>query len=128
MPNFYLPASKQTPEIDFKFDENHLSMKGESYPENAGAFYGRVMEELRAYLSSGSGRNIVVDVALRYFNSASTKLVFKFVEELDTAASNEGSIRLNWLFEEEDDMLREFGENLQEDFTSLDINLQETTY
>ena len=50
MPNFYLPASKQTPEIDFKFDENHLSMKGESYPENAGAFYGRVMEELRAYL------------------------------------------------------------------------------
>jgi len=25
-------------------------------------------------------------------------------------------------------MLREFGENLQEDFTSLDINLQETTY
>jgi SiaC family regulatory phosphoprotein len=103
-------------------------MKGESYPENAGAFYGRVMEELRAYLSGGSGRNITVDVALRYFNSASTKLVFKFVEELDTAASNEAGIRLNWLFEEEDDMLREFGENLQEDFTSLDINLQETTY
>lgn len=126
--NFYLPASKQTPEVDFKFDEHKLSLKGESYPENAGAFYGRVMDELRNYLGGGSGRNIVVEVALRYFNSASTKLVFKFVEELDAAASNEASIRLNWVFEQEDDMLREFGENLREDFTALDVNLQETTY
>jgi hypothetical protein len=126
--NFYLPASKQTPEVDFRFDEHKLSLKGESYPENAGAFYGRVMDELRNYLSAGSGRQIDVEVALRYFNSASTKLVFKFVEELDAAAANESAIHLHWIFEEEDDMLREFGENLREDFTALDIQLRETTY
>jgi hypothetical protein len=32
MDNFYIEATATSPEIDFRFDQHLLSMKGESYP------------------------------------------------------------------------------------------------
>ena len=41
MDNLILKGTKTTPEVEMRFDQNFISMKGESYPENAVLFFGK---------------------------------------------------------------------------------------
>ncbi len=50
MNNLKMPSTDRTPEIDFDFSNNHLVLKGESYPEDAFSFYKPVFEALDDYL------------------------------------------------------------------------------
>jgi hypothetical protein len=122
MDNFYIEATATSPEVDFRFDQNLLSMKGESYPENAAAFYAPIVQHLRAYLASREGAAITANIALAYFNSSSTKMLFSIFDALDQAAEAGNQIIVNWYHEEEDETIFEFGEELKADFTSITFN------
>ena len=122
MDNFYIEATATSPEIDFRFDQHLLSMKGESYPENAAAFYAPIVQQLRSYLSSKAGATITANIALAYFNSSSTKMLFSIFDALDQAAEAGNQIIVNWYHEEEDETIFEFGEELKADFTSIIFN------
>jgi hypothetical protein len=119
MDNLHIAATATSPEIDFQFDRNVLSLKGESYPENAAAFYNPVIEQLRAYLASCEDTAINVDVTLTYFNSSSTKMLFSIFDALDQAATSGNTVSVNWYRDEEDETIMEFGEELQADFTAI---------
>ncbi len=43
MENIKIEATDRSPEIDFDFGANVFFMKGESYPEDIGAFFGPVI-------------------------------------------------------------------------------------
>jgi len=122
MESLYIAASPASPEVDFRFHEHTLSLKGESYPENAAAFYGPVIERLRAYLADCDGAAITVNVSLAYFNSSSTKMLFALFEALNDAALGGNAVQLNWYRDEEDDTIQEFGEELRDDFPALQFN------
>ena len=123
MENLYLAATADTPEVDFRFDAHSLSLTGESYPENAAAFYGPILKQLQSYLVTCSdGDTITVDVALVYFNSSSTKMLFSFYDALNGAAELGVRVVLNWHRDPEDDTIAEFGEELRDDFTALDFH------
>ncbi len=122
MESLFIAASPASPEVDFRFAENTLSLKGESYPENAAAFYGPVIERLRAYLAECNDADITVNVSLAYFNSSSTKMLFSLFEALNDAAQAGNSVELNWYRDEEDDTIQEFGEELRDDFPALQFN------
>jgi len=122
MDNFYIEATATSPEIDFRFDQNLLSMKGESYPENAAAFYAPIVQQLRTYLASKEGAAITANIALAYFNSSSTKMLFSIFDALDQAAEGGNGIEVNWYYDEEDETIFEFGEELKADFTSIVFN------
>jgi len=122
MDNFYIEATATSPEVDFRFDQHLLSMKGESYPENAAAFYAPIVQQLRGYLASKSGATITANIALAYFNSSSTKMLFSIFDALDQAADAGNQIIVNWYHEEEDETIFEFGEELRADFTSIVFN------
>jgi len=124
MDNFYIEATATSPEIDFRFDQHLLSMKGESYPENAAAFYAPIVQQLRGYLASKHGATITANIALAYFNSSSTKMLFSIFDALDQAAEAGNQIVVNWYHEEEDETIFEFGEELKADFTSIIFNDQ----
>lgn len=119
MDPLYIAASPTSPEVDFRFDLHTLSLKGESYPENAAAFYGPIIERLRAYLASCRGATITVNVSLAYFNSSSTKMLFSLFEALNDAARDDNEVLLNWYRDEDDDTIQEFGDELREDFPAL---------
>lgn len=119
MDNLYIPPTPSSPEVDFKFGENTLSLRGESYPENAAAFYGDILRQLEAYLGSRSGQKISVSIALAYFNSSSTKMLFNLVGLLSDAAEAGNEVVLNWYHDEEDDTIFEFGQELKDDFTAI---------
>jgi hypothetical protein len=119
MDNLYIAATTTSPEVDFQFDQNVLTFKGESYPENAAAFYAPVIEQLRAYLASCNDAAITVEVTLTYFNSSSTKMLFSVFDALDQAASSGNRVVVRWYRDAEDETILEFGEELQSDFTAI---------
>ena len=125
--DYFRPQTKQTPEIDFRFSVHTLSLKGESFPENAVMFYGDVLDHVRDYLSPLDGTNVIVDVNLTYFNSTSTKLIFKLFSEFNQACDRGNFVTVNWHFDEDDDTLRDFGEEIALEYTGLVVNLSALT-
>jgi hypothetical protein len=122
MEPLFIAASPTSPEVDFRFDQHTLSIKGESYPENAAAFYGPVIARVQAWLDGCVEAEITVNVSLAYFNSSSTKMLFTFFEALNNAAVAGNQVRLNWYHDEDDDTILEFGQELQDDFGALDFH------
>ncbi|OEC32830.1 Fe-S oxidoreductase [Pseudomonas sp. 21C1] len=122
MDNFYTEATPTSPEVDFKFDSHQLAIRGESYPENAAAFYAPITQQLRSYLASLQDTTVTVDIALAYFNSSSTKMLFSIFDALDESAKQGNTIRVNWYFDEEDETIFEFGEELKADFEAIEFN------
>ncbi len=122
LPPLFLAATPSSPEIDFRFEQHTLSIKGESYPENAAAFYGPLNAAVRNYVETCHDAQITVHVSLAYFNSSSTKMLFTLFDILNQAAIDGNRVRLNWYHDEDDDTILEFGQELQQDFTALDFH------
>lgn len=121
MENLYIAATATSPEVDFRFDQHQLSLNGESYPENSAAFYTPVIQSLSAYLATCGNAEITVDIALSYFNSSSTKMLFSIFDALDLAAKAGNKVLLNWYHDDEDETILEFGQELQADFDAIEI-------
>ena len=121
MENLYIPATPSEPEVDFRFDSHSLTLKGESFPENAAAFYVPIIAAVESYLAGRSDTTIQVNVTLAYFNSSSTKMLFNLIEALSNCAEAGNHVVLNWYHDEEDDTILEFGQELSEDFPALEF-------
>ena len=121
MDDIFISASPSSPEIDFRFKQHTLSLRGESYPENAAAFYTPLLDRVRAYLGTCTLATITVNVSLAYFNSSSTKMLFSLFDILNCAALASNHVRLNWFHDEDNVTLFEFGRALQDDFGALDF-------
>lgn len=122
MQDFHIPATSMSPEIDFRFSRHVLNIRGESYPENAAAFYSEVLGQLTLYLASIERQHIEINVELKYFNSSSTKILLKLFELLNDAVLVGNDVTLNWYHDEDDDTILEFGEDLHSDYGLLIFN------
>ncbi|MDU6925466.1 DUF1987 domain-containing protein [Franconibacter helveticus] len=116
-----LAATHSTPEVNFDFAAHRLWLKGEAYPENAAAFFRPLIQAVESWLAElpVDAPPIALHVALSYFNSSSTKLLFEFFECLNSFAKRGTRCELHWYYDEEDDISEEFGQELALDFTSL---------
>lgn len=119
MENLFLPATPSTPEVDFRFDQHQLTLKGESYPENAMSFYGSLLTRVGQYLAACRSTDISLNISLAYFNSSSTKLLFSMLEAFNDAAKAGNRVTLNWYHDAEDETLYEFGQEICEDYPAL---------
>ncbi|WP_313082149.1 DUF1987 domain-containing protein [Atlantibacter sp.] len=123
MPSIALAATHSTPEVHFDFAACRLMMKGEAYPENAAAFFRPLLEAVEAWLqdSAAAPRSVDVHVALSYFNSSSTKLLFELFDCLNRFAQAGKACHLHWYYDAEDDISEEFGQELKLDFPALNV-------
>lgn len=119
MEDLYIAPERDKPEIDFKFSQHRLMLRGESFPENAVAFYAPVVSALMNYLGATREQEIVVDFELRYFNSSSTKILLNVFRMLDQASSNDNQVHINWRHDPDDDTVLEFGNDIAADFITL---------
>lgn len=123
MTDIYIPATSDTPEIDFKFSNNTLSMSGEAYPENGVEFFRPILRQLQSHLKSLNGDTVEFNFQLTYFNSVSTKIFYSMFELLNEyAKAHPNCVLLNWHHDEDDDTILELGQDIQEDFTWIDFN------
>lgn len=122
MKDLYIPRTSDTPEVDFKYSTNQLNLNGEAFPEDANSFFYQVLVGLEEYLKSVDNRDIEFNFNLTYFNSASTKMLFNIFELLNDSACLSNRIVLNWHYDEDDDTIKEFGDDVNEDFPGIDYN------
>lgn len=119
----YLKATDRSPSVEFDFATDRLSITGESYPEDAAAFFGPLLEAMDRYLTQATGRSIVLDMRMSYFNSSSAKAFMNLFQMLEEAARRGVGVTINWRYHPEDDTMEEFGEDFSEDFDHAAFNL-----
>ncbi len=123
MENLKIAATERSPEVDFDFKHGILSLRGESYPEDASAVFGPIFEALERFLPSIGTREIRVDFDLTYFNSSSAKALMNMFQMLERSAAAGAPIAVSWFFAPDDDTMKEFGEDFSEDLKHVVFNL-----
>jgi hypothetical protein len=121
MTTFNIAETKYTPEITLD-PSGTLTLVGKSYPENTFEFYAPMMDWAREYFETSAAETTTVNIEITYFNSSSSKLFFDFFDLLEEA-NDEHDIKINWIYDEENESAEEAGEDFIEDFEDLAIEL-----
>lgn len=119
MDDLHLPATQFTPEVRWSPAGGMLTMRGESYPENVLSFYAPILDRINTCLETGKLALLRVEMHITYYNSASAKAFHRIFHMLNKAAETGCAIRLRWHYDEEDDMARDLGNDIREDFPAI---------
>lgn len=126
MDDLKIKSTKSSPGIDFDAKRRILSIRGESYPENAARTYQPMFDWLKEFLHSPeSDGRIEVRMEIVYFNSSSSKIFLNFFETLQEAVVSGKDVVVNWYFDGENETAFECGEEFKEDLDTLEFNLVE---
>ena len=123
MENLTIEASKYTPSVNFSQDNHVLSIEGKSTPENTFEFFEPIMSWLKEYFSTNQTAKIEFNIP--YFNSSSSRVIYDFFDLLEKAQIDGSSLTVYWKYAAENENALESGEEFQEDFESLGIQLLE---
>ena len=123
MENLKIAATERSPEVDFDFKYGILSLRGESYPEDASAVFGPIFAALEQFLANLGSREIRFDFDLTYFNSSSAKALMNMFQLLDHAGGTGARIKVTWFYAPDDDTMKEFGEDFSEDLEHVTFDL-----
>ncbi len=123
MANLYIQATKYTPEVNFDEQSYIMNISGKSYPENTFQYYKPIIDWVESFLANSQNKLITFNLDLEYLNSSSLKAYFDMFDILEIAYENGKSISINWLFDKDNDIAQETGEDFIADFTKLNISL-----
>ena len=126
MIDLQIEATKTSPYILLDSESKKIELKGKSTPENAVQFYYPIINNIKKLFSEVSGK-VVVEVALEYFNTSSSKCLFDMLKVLKTLDNDGRQITVNWYYEEDDEDMIETGEDF-EDLLGLTFNYIELDY
>ena len=122
MSSFSQKATARTPEILLDADAGTLVLSGESYPEDVTAFYSTLSDAITAFFDS-SERAFDVSIKLTYFNSSSARSLMELLDLLDTAAGQGRQVSVQWYCDAEDDITREFAQDISSDVTNVTVTI-----
>jgi len=122
MDKIMIGASARTPEVDFDFEANAFSLKGECYPENIAEFFAPLVDRLKEHFARLRGAGVDFSFELVYFNSSSAKAILGLFDLLDATAKAGNDVAISWACEEGDDM-QEMGEEFAEDLQAAKFRL-----
>jgi hypothetical protein len=123
MDRLTIDGTKYTLAIDLDPVSGRLGFKGESYPENARAFFAPVFSWLEAYLGTNP-TNVSLELSLDYLNTSSTKCLLDLLEVFERFRSGGGSVNVTWYYSKDDSDTLTMGEEIAED-TGLPIQFVE---
>ena len=125
MEDLIIEATKSSPSIYFDYPRHTLTIKGESYPENAAKVYAPMFAWLEAYLEGLGDEVVQVNLEITYFNSSSSKILMNFFDMLEDAAEAGKKIVVDWHYHEDNETALECGEEFMEDMSFVEFNLRE---
>ncbi|RIE03212.1 DUF1987 domain-containing protein [Cohnella faecalis] len=118
MEQMTLSPSRSTPEVRFDPEANVLAIRGQSYPENAFAFYEPLLKWVDLYLLQlNSDSRVEIELQLPYINTTSTKCFVMLLEKLDQAHLAGKKIEVLWYYDEENESELECAEDFKEDLS-----------
>ena len=108
--------TKFTMAIDFNSETGLCKMIGNSYPEDAISFFEPLNKWLNLFINNVK-KPILFEIQLNYLNSSSSKCFMDIFDLLEEYSQDGGSVKVKWVFQEDDDEIREAGEELLEDMS-----------
>ena len=117
-----LPSTEITPYILVDEEKGYMHFKGDCYSENVIVFFRNVTNWLTDFLQTDF-KILTFDCELDYFNSSTSKLLYNILMDLDESASTGKCIVVNWLMNEENEMVLENAENYMEEMENLKFNM-----
>ncbi len=113
MNSLYQSKTSRTPEIILDPKKGIFEIEGRSIPENSVEFYQPVMQWMDAYRHKPNFQTTFV-VKLEYFNTSSSKCLIDIIRKLEKIFLDGHQVSLEWYYDEEDDDMRESGEDFKE--------------
>ena len=107
MDSLFLKPTADTPKVAFE-STGELTMEGRSLPENPNIFYDPLLQ----WAAECSLPNIVFNLRLEYFNTASSKLIFNLLKRFIENQSVK-EILVKWYYEVGDLDSLEMGQQYQ---------------
>ena len=122
MNTLFIDETAATPKIEFNLEENKFELQGCSRPEDVRNFYYPVINwltELKQTVNSElkakhSENPVVFKFKFDYFNSSSAKFILDILVIIDQIHSEGLNMRIDWYYDENDDDMKEVGEELSE--------------
>ncbi len=107
----FLEKTKKSPKILLDKEKGLFEISGRSIQEDSAKFYTPIIEWIKEYAANP---NPVTDFQfnLEYFNSSSAKLIVKILFELERILKTPNKINVTWIYEENDDVSKERGEEI----------------
>ncbi len=103
---------KNCPGIVYYSDDNKLVITGRSIPENPELIFRRLDEWITVHFGKAKGLN--VEIQLEYINSGSSKYLYEILKRLTGFGRTGNSVKLKWLYEEDDEAMLELGEHYRD--------------
>ena len=122
MTELQLESTSRTPAVTLDPAAGRLVIAGESYPEDITAFYAQLTGALATYFEGGA-ETLATEIRLTYFNSSSARALMELLEQLDEAASSGTAVTIDWYCDPDDDITREFAEDIASDVSSAKVTI-----
>lgn len=124
MEKITIEKTDTTPYISIDIENSIIDIFGKSFPENAYSFYEPVLNKFKEIFSNDI--DIKINIELLYLNSSSLKIFFDIFDIWENNILTKNSnIEIFWIYDIENDIAQEMGEDFIEDFKDLNISLVE---
>lgn len=111
-----IPATASTPSIDADWESGRLSMAGDSYPENSFELFQPLIDWVAAFLAD-TDRPLTLSLSLLYLNTSSIRAMMDILDQLQAAHEAGRTVRVEWLYDAENERVAELAAEFREDYT-----------
>ena len=109
---FELDMMEKTPQILFDLDEGDFSFTGVLMPEDAFGFFAPLFGYIEVYFQNPKPET-KLEVSLEYFNTSSSRLLYRFMKEFADNQSEKTNITIVWKYEIDDEDMEEVGKEFK---------------
>ncbi|PBQ31126.1 hypothetical protein CNR22_04890 [Sphingobacteriaceae bacterium] len=111
MDNLLIEATSQTPKVELNLNGD-LRISGVSTLSHAQKFYSEIVDWLNEYLKKNPS-SLKLTLSMYYANTSSTLMLLDILRLVNTFKSNTTTVRIVWRYEEDDEDIFSFGEQLE---------------
>ena len=109
---FELDMMEKTPQILFDLNEGDFSFTGVLMPEDALGFFEPLFGYIKVYFQNPNPET-KLEVSLEYFNTSSSRLLYRFMKEFADNQSEKTNITIIWKYEIDDEDMEEVGKEFK---------------
>ena len=108
MESIFIEAGQDTPSVILNKESNTFIVSNRSYPEDSIEFYQPILEWIQRYIQKPND-NTVFEFKLEYFNTNSSKQIFKIMLLLEQLVKN-SKVLIKWHYKKLDREMQNHGE------------------
>ena len=111
MDDLIIKKENNTPKIEFRTD-GELHIEGRSVPENPIRFFEPIFNWVDDFRLQ-SPKKVNIYIFLEYFNSGTSKLLLKFLKQMERMRYSGTDVNLYWYYNENDQDILEAGQDYE---------------